>query len=175
MATEHDDDLYEGDEEPELPDQDAPALDSFDAWWADHSQAREVETTTILGVEVDVPTDIPLEVEMLLTRKDGNLTSDDVRRAVELVFGEDVLADWMSQTPPISSFQFSVIFAWAMSHGQGKPVTFQEAAEAIREAQEAERPTNRAARRAAARPRGSATGSRSPQTSRGSTGSRRPR
>ncbi|EFC80252.1 hypothetical protein [Parafrankia sp. EUN1f] len=151
---------------------DRDEIEDFDVYWAEHGVEPEVRRARILGVEVEVPTDLPLEVEAIVQRDAGQLTSDDVDRVVTLIFGADVFEQWIDAG--ITSNQFPVICAWGMANGAGRRVTFAEAAELVAE-QNAARPTNRAERRAANSPRGSASGRSSSRTSRASTTSARRR
>ncbi|MCK9896976.1 hypothetical protein [Frankia sp. AgB32] len=157
------DDVDPGDEVDEYED--------FDAYWAEHGTRVEIRRARICGVDVEVPTDLPLEVEVILQRRGGELTDRDLERVIDLMFGEDVLSLWISNG--MTRSQFPIVCAWALANAEGRPISFAEAAEKVRESQE--RPTNRAERRAASRPRGSASGRSSSRTSAGSTGSRRRR
>ncbi len=177
MTRPEDDDTYVDPEEIYDPDDvdptegDVDELEDFDAYWAKHGTAVEVRRARICGVEVEVPNDLPLEVEVILQRNGGELRDRELDRVIDLMFGEDVLALWIENG--MTRGQFPVVCAWALANAEGRPITFAEAAEKVRESQE--RPTNRAERRAASRPRGSASGRSSSPTSRGNTASRKRR
>lgn len=154
---------------PESDEQDV--FEDFDAYWAEHGTRPTVRTALICGVEVEVPNDLPLEVEVITRRRGGDLTDTDVERVVELIFGKETFDEWLAKG--MTSAQFPIVCAWGMLNGSGKPTTFAEAAKHVEES--AERPTNRAERRAATRPRGSVSGRSSSPSSAASTGSHRRR
>lgn len=177
MTRPEDDDTYVDPTEIYDPDdvddeQDGPGeLEDFDVFWEKHGTQVEVRRARICGVNVEVPSDLPLEVEVILQRNSGQLQNRDLDRVIDLIFGEDVLSLWIANG--MTRSQFPIVCAWALANAEGRRITFEEAAEKVRESQL--RPTNRAERRAANRPGGSASGRSSSPTSRGSTASRRRR
>lgn len=145
--------------------------DAFLAWVAEQDPT-DVEYTTIYGVEVEIPTDVPLLFEAKVEALNGGTADDDaVNELVEILFGSDVYDRWVQAG--MTSKHFSIVFTWGLANANGKRTTFAEAAELVKQSREDPGPTNRAERRAAARPHGSASGRSVRPTSRGSTASRR--
>lgn len=156
-------------------DTDAVDTQSWDAFWSEVNAKRRTEV--IRGVEVPVPTDLPLRFQQRAAQLKDSSDESDVRELVALLFGEGVLDQWIAAD--MGAMEFRVVCGWGYINGSGKPTSFREAYELIRKA-EAEgkapgEPPNRAARRAATNGRSSSTGTTSKRTSSASTGSTRKR
>lgn len=153
--------------------------DDFLAFWDQHQSAEKRPTKTILGVEVVVPYDLPLNFEREAERLKKSSDPDDLGYLVSLLFGQDLLDQWIERG--LRSEQFKVLLSWASLNAAGRPTDFAEAAEIAAKAEAAagkalvpNRATKRAAARASSTTRGSAgTGRTSKQTSAASTGSSR--
>lgn len=148
--------------------------DDFLTYW--NSRARP--TTRILGVEVVVPSPdtVPISFDALLERfKDSDSANRaELEELLGELFGEDIFDQW--QDRGLTAGMLQVLLAWGMWNGNGKQVTFEEAAELVAEAEAkaASSPgkaVNRSARRASSRARSDGTGRSSKPTSRASTGS----
>ncbi|MFE3578708.1 hypothetical protein [Streptomyces vinaceus] len=140
--------------------------ESWDAFWASVSRPK---TTTIRGVEVVVPTDMPMLVEQRVEELHGSDRLEDIAELVGMVFGQDCLEQWRDNR--MGLMEFRVILTWGMANARGKELSFQEAYDLAQETvPEGKAPApNRAARRA----QSAATGGRSKRTSSASTGSAR--
>lgn len=159
----------------ELPRED----DDFDAFWRDYRAAIKPKTTRILGVDVVVPTDLPLSFEDQLAELEGSRTSEAYEGLLATLFGEGTLGQWKANG--ITREQLQIVMAWGFSNGSGTPTTFAEAAKKVADA-EAEKAAagsggkarvtpNRATRRASSRTAASGgTGRSSKRTSRANTG-----
>ena len=150
---------------------DAADTESWDAFWSERSRAEAVERphTTIRGVHVPVPHDLPLAFERRVEELKGSSREEDVRELVGMVFGGDVLGEWVSAG--MGRDEFETVLLWGMAAGRGKPLTFAEAREAVLTRGNSLRPVaNRAARRGSG-----GSGGPSKRTSHASTGSGRKR
>ncbi|MFE9645320.1 hypothetical protein ACFYO0_14625 [Streptomyces sp. NPDC006365] len=150
----------------------APAPGSYEAFLA---EAFGGGTETIRGVEVRIPTDVPLAMEQRLNDLRESESEDDLHELVALLFGDDVFGRWIENG--MGAMEFKTVLAWGMAHSAGAGVSFMEAFEMVRaeEAGEGKAPSrpNRQARRAASKSRSTSTGGRSARTSAASTASRR--
>lgn len=163
----------------EVPDEPPGQEDDFLAAWRDYEATEKHETRTILGVQVLVPTDLPLRFERLAESLGESSKEEDIKALLTVLFGQDPLDAWVEAG--LTGKQFQVLLAWGVANGQGKPTTFAEAVKLVREAEKADAEgkapaTNRADRRAKASSgtRGSAAGGRtSSRTSSASTKSTR--
>lgn len=143
-----------------VPAGETAADHDFDSWWAEHAATRP--TTTILGVTLPIPSQVPAEI-MLNPDKALSLKTDDVNEMIRLlvlmldltgVDGKAALATWLANG--LGSEQLIIIFTWALFNGMrppGKPaVSFRRVAQIVAEAEQGKvmpTPANRAARRAA--------------------------
>lgn len=145
---------------------------SFDAFWAEVSGGA---TETIRGVVVAVPTDMPIAMEMRITQLQESGSEQDIRELLSLLFGDDVLDEWTEAGMGMRELQ--TVLTWGIAHASGKPLTFQEAYDALAAAEDAAegKAPNRAARRAAQSKPSASTGGRSKRTSAVSTASTRAR
>lgn len=149
-----------------------PAADggAWDAFW-DDIRARG-HTETIRGVTVRVPTDIPLAVERRMEELADSSALEDVAELVAGIFGADVLSQWIDAG--MGMIEFKTLIAWGMAQGTGQDISFREAYERIRAADEGKAPApNRAQRRAASKKPSASSGGRSKRTSSASTASTR--
>lgn len=148
----------------------AADVGSFDAFWAEVSGGG---VETIRGIEVTIPTDVPLALEMRIKDLQESESEDDIRELVALLFGADVLDAW--RDAGMGSLEFQTVLAWGMGRASGAALTFREAYDTVTAAaDDAGKAPNRATRRAAASSKPSAaTGGRSKRTSAASTASRR--
>ncbi|MBP5931823.1 hypothetical protein F3K39_28220 [Streptomyces sp. LBUM 1479] len=142
---------------------------SFDDFWAEVSRGR---TEVIRGVEVQVPTDMPLIVEQRVEELQNSGSLEDIQELLGLLFGADVLDQWLQAGMGLREFQ--VIITWGLAHASGNPLTFQEALDLVEQGagagkQLAPKGPNRAARRS----QSAAGGGRSKPTSRASTATSR--
>lgn len=159
------------------PDPQVDPEDDFLRFWAEHEQAETgPEIKRILGVDVEVPRDLPMKFEKLAEALDGSSDIEDIKRLLVMLFGRDVLDEWIDNG--VTNRQFRLLFTWGVANGQGAPTTFEEAADLLRQAEKADAegkaPKNRAARRASFKTGGSAgSGGASKRISRASTGTRR--
>lgn len=138
------------------------ADDDFLAFWEQH-RATETppETKRILGVDVAVPTDLPLSFEDASQELANSKDPADFEQLLVMLFGDGTLQQWKANG--LTGGQLRILVAWGMANGAGKTTTFAEAAEmvALAEAKKAQAeaegkaPPNRAARRASSRTRAS--------------------
>lgn len=150
--------------------------DDFLKFWRQHR--RQGKTTTILGVELPIPTGLPLAFEDRYNELQ-NTDSDDQEKVAELLrllFGEDVYARWKRNG--LDTEMLKVLLVWGAANGGGTPMTFEEAvvkaAEWEAAAGKATAVPNRADRRDSSKTRASAKGGRSSaRTSAASTASRK--
>lgn len=173
---------------PPMPAEPAPdaSTDDFLKFW-DQFRTQEVQpTTTILGVVVEIPTDVPLyfdDLQRRMSQSKADSESDEARALYEemlaLLFGEGTLDKW-KETRKLTGLMLRVLVAWGIRNANSVPTTFEQAGELVVEAIKAEaegKPSgpNRAARRKPAvkgssTTRGSGTtGQPSRRTSRAST------
>lgn len=143
---------------------------SWDAFWSEVSGAR---TEVIRGVEVRVPSDVPLVMEQRIEELSESDAEGDVAELLKLLFGADVFETWRQNGMGMREMQ--TVIAWGMAHAGGREMTFAEAHELVQtETAAAGKAPNRATRRkAASKPRSAAGGGRSRQTSSASTASAR--
>lgn len=145
--------------------------ESFDAFWAEVTGAG---TEVIRGVEVRIPTDIPLAMQQRVKALEDSEAEDDIREMVGLLFSADVLDAW--RDAGMGLLEFKTVLAWGMAHAGGTKVSFREAYDTVMAAEaDAGKAPNRATRRAASKPRSGSTGGPSKRTSSASTGSTRTR
>ncbi|NUS86317.1 MAG: hypothetical protein HOY75_27240 [Streptomyces sp.] len=142
---------------------------SFDDFWAEVSRGR---TEVIRGVEVQVPTDMPLIVEQRVEELQNSGSLEDIQELLGLLFGADVLDQWLQAGMGLREFQ--VIITWGLAHASGRELTFQEAFDLVQQGagagkQLAPKGPNRAARRS----QSAAGGGRSKRTSSASTATAR--
>ena len=141
---------------------------SWDDFWAE--VGAQAHTETIRGVQVTVPSDLPLRVVVRAEQLAASTSMNDVQSLLVDIFEVDVLDAWIDAG--MGAMELRTVLAWASAHGSGKPISFAEAFDVVRAADLGEAPApvppNRAARRATSR-----TGGRSKPTSPANTGSHR--
>jgi hypothetical protein len=148
--------------------------ETWDAFWAEVSGGR---TEVIRGVEVRVPTDVPMAMEQRIEELRDSEAKEDLAELLSMLFGQDVLDAWMDAG--MGMLELQTVMTWAMAQAGGRDLTFAEALELVRSGGGEGKPLgpkgpNRAARRAGApAKRSAAGGGRSKATSPGSTGSAR--
>ncbi|MFI8104702.1 hypothetical protein [Streptomyces sp. NPDC086023] len=144
--------------------------ESWDAFWAEVNGAG---TETIRGVEVAIPTDLPLVMVQRLDALSAEDSEEAFREMVGMLFGDGVLEAWTDAG--MGLMELKTLIAWGTANAEGTRIGFREAYERVLqgEAESEGKAPNRQARRAAAksapRPRSATTGGRSKATSRGST------
>jgi len=99
--------------------------EDFAAFWRDAVAQEKRETKRIFGVDVAVPTDLPLNFEQLVESMGESTDEDDVKHLCSILFGQDVLEQWKARG--CTGRQFQVLFLWGYANGQNKPTTFAEA------------------------------------------------
>lgn len=150
---------------PMLDEPKEPDTRSFDAFWAE--QLGEVKHDTIRGVRIQVPRDMPLRLlREIETETATEVTESVVRRFARVLFGGDVVEQWIDAG--MGTREFQVVVRWGTQHAKGSPVTWQEAYDSL---QDDEAGAGKARSR---RTRSGASGPRSRRTSTASTGSTPP-
>lgn len=146
-----------------------PGHETFDAFWAEVSGGR---TEVIRGVEVRVPTDVPMALEQRVEELKDSDDQDDLAELLALLFGKDVLAEWMANGMGLVELQ--TVLTWGMAQAGGRDLSFAEALDMVRSGEVGKAP-NRAARRKAGAPakRSAAGGGRSKRTTGASTATSR--
>lgn len=171
------------------PEEDNAAEDDFLKFWTEFRADQKPATTTILGVEVVVPTDVPLsfdDVEQRMAASNAETESEEAQalfaEMCAVLFGENTLALWKEKG--VTVLQIRVLTTWGLMNARTGPTTFQEAAETVQQAIKAEAEgklpgPNRATRRENARKAASSptrasgtTGQRSKRTSPANTASK---
>ncbi|MFD5266757.1 hypothetical protein [Streptomyces sp. NPDC058335] len=148
----------------------AAATQSWDEFWAQASGGRR---EVIRGVEVTVPTDIPLAMEARINDLQESESEEDFAELITLLFGIDALKSWRENGMGLLELQ--TVLAWGIAQANGKELTFAEAFELVKQQDDAGKAPNRAARRAASKSPSKSTGGRSKPTSSASTASARTR
>lgn len=149
--------------------------DDFLEFWAQHRAQQDRPTKRILGVDVEVPNELPLNFSDRFAHLQDSEDPEDIQALLAILFGEGVLGRWIDNG--VTYEQLKVLLAWGVANGSGKAMTFAEAAVVVEQAEaaaaagKAATPINRAARRASSKTAGSAAGGRSSKrTSRANTG-----
>lgn len=96
--------------------------EDFAAFWRDAVASEVRETKEIFGVEVVVPTDLPLNFEPMVEAMGASSDEDDIKRLLSVLFGQDVLEAWKARG--CTGRQFQVLFMWGYSNGRGDRVDF---------------------------------------------------
>lgn len=149
--------------------------ETWDAFWAEATGGR---TEVIRGVEVQVPTDMPMVMEKRVEELSDSDREEDLAELISLLFGDDVLSAWVEAG--MGARELQTVLTWGMAHASGRDLSFAEALDLVRNGggegkQVGPKGPNRATRRAAGAParQSAAGGGRSKPTSRGSTTSAR--
>lgn len=141
---------------------------SWDEFWAEASGGR---TEVIRGVEVTVPTDIPLAMEQRVNDLQASESEEDFAELITLLFGIDALESW--REAGMGLLELQTVLAWGIAQANGKELSFGEAFELVKQQADAGKAPNRATRRAASRKPSASTGGPSKRTSSASTASAR--
>ncbi|MFD3929684.1 hypothetical protein [Streptomyces sp. NPDC058614] len=142
----------------------------WDEFWAEVSGGR---TETIRGVQVTVPTDIPLAMEQRINELQDAEDEDSFAELIALLFGTDALGAWREGGMGLR--ELKTVLAWGIAHANGQDMTFAEAYDLVmqEEAGGGKTPAPKGPNRAARRAQSTRTGGPSKPTSRASTGSAR--
>jgi hypothetical protein len=146
---------------------------SWDAFKREH---LERETVDVEGVAVPVPADLPFGFKHRAEQLSASSSEDDVAELVGMLFGPDIYDQLVDAG--LGAMGFLTLLMWGMAQGSGRDLSFSEAYEIVTSDDPGKAavraiPQNRAARRAASKPRSTSTGARSSRTSAASTGSAR--
>lgn len=114
--------------------------EAWDDFWAERLRARaaasgQAPTEVIRGVTVKVPQDVPLSFEFQLEQARGRSDTGAYKGLLKDLFGVDVLDAWTAAG--MGLLEFKVIVQWGMSHGQGRGMTFEQAADHVMTREEA--------------------------------------
>lgn len=141
-------DLYD---EPDIPDEDG-SFEDFDAYWAQREATRRPPTVRIRGIDVEAPTDLPIELELRPERWANASGYDELSEYLGLLLG-DVVDDLVSAGIGLRELQ--LLITWAAANGAGKRTTLADADALLTQAEVGEGKAtapNRTARRATQRP-----------------------
>ena len=145
--------------------------------WEDFKrEAFGGRTEVIGGVTVRVPTDMPLVLEDLAGNLSAESKADDFNEVVGLLYGDGVFEQWVAAG--MGAAELMTALMWGMVQSTGRDITFMEAYDLVLSDDPGKAlatPANRAARRAASKPRSASTGGPSKRTSSASTASTRAR
>lgn len=152
--------------------------DDFLAFWRTREASSAPETKRILGVDVVVPTDMPLRVETMAGRMKDTQNPAELKTLLAELFGANHLDVWIANGLTVGMMK--VILAWGITNATGTPTTFERALELAEQAEADEKAgkdqpvPNRADRRVSSGTGKSAsTGPSSSRTSAANTTSRR--
>lgn len=151
--------------------------DDFETAWTHYRAQRERPTKHVLGVDVEVPTDIPLLFEDKFRELADSKKVEHFAELLVMLFGAGTYDQWKANG--ITESQLRILTVWGISNANGRPTTFAKAVEIVTQAEADEAAgklipvPNRAARRASSKTAASAKGGRtSARISAASTGSR---
>jgi hypothetical protein len=145
--------------------------------WAAFKRAHlERETVDVEGVQVPVPADLPFGFQHRAEQLSASSSEEDVAELITMLFGPDIFEQLVEAG--LGAIGFLTLLMWGMAQGSGRDMSFGEAYEIVASDDPGKAvakaiPANRAARRAASKPRSTSTGARSSRTSAASTGSAR--
>lgn len=102
----------------------------FDAFWAEYSESAPRQHVLVLGEKIDIPFDVPLELEQRMTAAD---TSDRQALAnlLQEIYGEDVLERWTAKKMGVK--QMAILVTWTLMRVQGGTLTLTEVANKMQE------------------------------------------
>lgn len=139
--------------------------------WDDFVRAEfKTRTENICGIDVPVPTDLPLAFEDLASHLSAESEEGDFGDIVDLLYGPGVFDQW--RAAGIGAMGLMTALTWGIAQANGRDITFSEAYRAVTSDDPGKAlnpPANRAARRAPS----AAAGGPSKRTSRASTGTAR--
>lgn len=142
--------------------------------WDDFKAATfGIRTEHIQGVEVAVPTDVPLGFAQLAQGLSEESALDEFAEVVFLLFGEGVFEAWLKNGMGVNGLIVAVTWGWMQ--GSGRDVTFSEAYQVVSSDDPGKAAAAVTGNRAARRSQSKTTGGRSSRTSAASTASPRPR
>ncbi|QFQ97461.1 hypothetical protein F9278_15960 [Streptomyces phaeolivaceus] len=143
--------------------------ESWDDFWAEVSRGR---TETIRGIAVPVPTDMPMVVTRRIEELRESSALEDIQELIGLLFGTDVLDQWIEAGMGLREFQ--VVMTWGLAHASGNPLTHREAFDLVEQGAGAGKQLGpKGPNRAARRSQSAAGGGRSKRTSSASTATAR--
>lgn len=145
---------------------------SWDEFWSEASGSRK---ETIRGVEVTVPTDIPLAMEQRMVELRESEDEESFAELIALLFGVDALDTWRSNGMGLR--ELKTVLAWGVAQADGQELSFADAFELVQqeEASSGKPAGPKGPNRAARRVQSKSTGGPSKRTSSASTGSARTR
>ncbi|MCC5580582.1 hypothetical protein IMZ11_33690 [Microtetraspora sp. AC03309] len=114
----------------------AKAYASWDGFWAEVQREEEAErggpaTEVIRGVTVAVPHDLPLRFDRRAEQRRRSSSEEDMKQLLADLFGVDVLDAWVEAG--MTHDEIQVVLMWGYANGKGKPTSFREAYELVRE------------------------------------------
>lgn len=130
-------------DEPETRD------DEFLAFWRDHRARTTHQTARILGVDVPVPSELPMAITDAAEQLVDSTDPADIERVVGMLFGADIYTQWKANG--LTTGMLQILVTWGMANAAGQATTFEQAAELAEQAEHAGKArlaANRAARRA---------------------------
>src|SRR5690606_33689431 len=98
-------------------------------FWAEVQAARTPRTETIRGVQVVVPTDLPMRVRVMADRLGPSSSIDDIKAIVADMFGVDAYDAWVDAG--MTDLEFQTVLAWGYANGSGRQATFRQAYEQV--------------------------------------------
>lgn len=138
-----------------------PEFEDFDAYWEQRERARRPAVVRIRGIDVEAPSDLPVEMQLRADDVAKAATFAEVRDVLEILLA-DVVDELVDAGIGIRELQ--LLTTWAYAHGSGRPVTLAEADDLLHQAEAGETGKPRAQRRAEAR--STRSGGRSGRTGR---------
>ncbi|MEU3162895.1 hypothetical protein [Streptosporangium sp. NPDC006930] len=147
---------------------------SWDSFWSEiqaeeATERGEQATEVIRGVTVAIPHDLPLRFDRRLEQLSGSSTGESVKTLVADLFGDDVLEQWINAG--MTQLEFRVVLMWGIAHGRGKPFSFREAYDIVREQNQGKAKPDSTPTSS----KSAGSGGRSKRTSAANTGSRQAR
>lgn len=144
-----------------------------ESWEDFKAKTFKTRTERIQGVDVVVPSDVPLGFQQLAETLSDESPLEDFADVVFLLFGEGVFEAWLKNGMGASGLTVAIMWGWMQ--GSGKDVTFSEAYEIVSSDDPGKAAVAATGNRAARRSQSRSTGGRSSRTSAASTTSARAR
>lgn len=111
---------------------DADGVEDFDAFWDE--QDRPGVRVRIRGEVMTLPPALPLQFELLASKKRRSQDPEDAKKLVALLFGDpDAIKRWAAAG--MDGQEFNVLLAWATQRVGGGTMSMAEVAQALREAE----------------------------------------
>lgn len=106
----------------------------FDAFWAEQLRKEAAErgqapTETIRGVTVKVPQDLPMRFRAMARGMRNEQGDEAFKELLAALFGTDVLDAWDKNG--MGAREFRTVLAWGLAHGDGNPISWQQAYEQV--------------------------------------------